>query len=155
MSKELRSEQMAKSMFAQMASQTMGIVFQAKRESAEIETQYAQDTDWLRMQLEDAEEQKEILERKVSESEVLITGFDTLKRALEGKVTHLEFRLADAEKENSILEEKIADLKHMLANFDKFVKSKNRNNETENEETLKMSDAATPDKEVSSDSRNN
>lgn len=53
----MKSDEMAKSLMAQLASQTMGIILQSKQEMKEQEVQFHEETDWLRMRVEDLDEE--------------------------------------------------------------------------------------------------
>lgn len=67
MSKEPKSEQMVKSMVAQLAGQAVSIFLQSKEEQRESEAEYAQGLDWLKMEKEDLQERIEFLETKLKE----------------------------------------------------------------------------------------
>jgi len=53
----MKSDEMAKSLMAQLASQTMGIILQSRQEMKEQEIQFHEETDWLRMRVEDLDEE--------------------------------------------------------------------------------------------------
>ncbi|WP_422477249.1 hypothetical protein [Pleomorphochaeta sp. DL1XJH-081] len=53
----MKSDDMAKSWVAQMASQTMGIILQTRQEIEEQTIQRMEESDWLRMRIEDLEEE--------------------------------------------------------------------------------------------------
>jgi hypothetical protein len=54
----MKSDDMARSWVAQMASQTMGIILQTRQELNEKDSEYQDDLDWHRMRVEDLEEEK-------------------------------------------------------------------------------------------------
>lgn len=53
----MKSDDMAKSWVAQMASQTMGIILQTRQEIEEQTIQRMEESDWHRMRVEDLEEE--------------------------------------------------------------------------------------------------
>ena len=53
----MKSDDMAKSWVAQMASQTMGIILQTRQELSEKDSEHQDDLDWHRMRVEDLEEE--------------------------------------------------------------------------------------------------
>ena len=58
----MKSDDMARSWVAQMASQTMGIILQTRQELNEKDSEYQDDLDWHRMRVEDLEESTFTLE---------------------------------------------------------------------------------------------
>lgn len=63
----MKSEQMIKSLMAQMGSQAMGIFLQTKAEQREMEANFAQEIDWLKMENEDLQEKIVFLEAELKE----------------------------------------------------------------------------------------
>jgi chromosome segregation ATPase len=61
----MKSDEMAKSLMAQFASQTMGIILQSKQEMTEKEAEYLDDLNWHRMRIEDLEEDQFALEAEL------------------------------------------------------------------------------------------
>ena len=76
----MRSDDMAKSWVAQMASQTMGIILQTRQELSEKDSEYQDDLDWHRMRVEDLEEERFALNAELENEKA---EKDELKHALE------------------------------------------------------------------------
>ena len=53
----MKSDEMARSLMAQLASQAMGIILQTRQEMKEQEIQFHEEADWLRMRVEDLEQE--------------------------------------------------------------------------------------------------
>jgi peptidoglycan hydrolase CwlO-like protein len=105
-----KSDEMMKSLTAQLASQATAIYMQTKSEMREMESQLSAEIDWLKMQVEDLEEARDYLqnenerERETSEKlrkelEEARDSLETYKKwwlEAEGKISQLK-----SEKEKS------------------------------------------------------
>ena len=115
----MKSDDMARSWVAQMASQTMGIILQTRQELSAKDCEYQDDLDWHRMRVEDLEEEKFALNAELENEK-------DEKADLKSRLNMVE-RERDQFKECWLLsKKKIIDLEIDL-------------------ESIKKSDAATPD----------
>jgi len=108
----MKSDDMAKSWVAQMASQTMGMIFESRRELSEKQSEYQDDLNWHRMRVEDLEEEIFALQAELENEKIERAELETRLRSVSDERN--QFKLW-WKKDN----QKIVDLQMELASIKK------------------------------------
>ena len=108
----MKSDDMAKSWVAQMASQTMGMILESRRELSEKQSEYQDDLNWHRLRIEDMEEEIFALQAELENEKIERAELETRLRS--GSDERNQFKLW-WKKDN----QKIVDLQMELASMKK------------------------------------
>lgn len=108
----MKSDDMAKSWVAQMASQTMGMILESRRELSEKQSEYQDDLDWHRMRIEELEEEIFALQAELENEKIERAELETRLRSVSDERN--QFKLW-WKKDN----QKIVDLQMELASIKK------------------------------------